>query len=112
MILRPNQTDSERHLADLEESIRTLPREALPAFLGGLARIEALARLSLSSGSERPAGPEEELLGAEAAARLLGLRNGRAVLRLRDLPRVRVGRKIRFRRKQLERWIKTRESLE
>ncbi len=100
-------------LESVERLIAEAPASELPALLGELARLHslALARLaSASNGAGRTNGHQADtLLTAEEAAERLGV-SPDFLYRTKDLPfRVRVGRRVRFSARGIERYIRQRQ---
>jgi predicted DNA-binding transcriptional regulator AlpA len=83
-----------------------LPLETIPAFMAQIAAAQyALAARLLSS--ERKIEPEDELLDIEEAAQKLGVKRDWIYSRTRTLPFiVRLGRKLRYSRRGIEKYIK------
>ncbi len=104
-----------REITDtLERALEAIPPEELPLLIGELARLQAEASVRLTSGAangRRDRTPEapDVLLGVEEAARRLGS-SPDYLYRSKDLPfRVRIGRRVRFSAKGIERYIRQRQ---
>ncbi len=104
-----------REITDtLARALEAIPPEELPLLIGELARLQAEASVRLTSGAanrRRDRTPEapDVLLGVEEAARRLGS-SPDYLYRSKDLPfRERIGRRVRFSAKGIERYIRQRQ---
>ncbi len=112
-------------LLELERELGVARPEELPRLIGELARLQAQASARLTSeaaNGRRPvAETRDELLDVKEAARRLGLKprkGGKAstepstdfLYRAKELPfRVRIGRRVRFSARGIERYIQQRQ---
>jgi excisionase family DNA binding protein len=101
--------------ATLERALESIPPEELPLLIGELARLQAEASVRLTSGAangRRDRTPEapDELLDVEEAARRLSLSCDHLYRHAKELPfTVRIGRRLRFSAKGIERYIRQRQ---
>ena len=95
--------------AELDKAIRAAPPEDLPALAGRLREAELLAEMRLRSAA-KPAGNgtvQDENLSVGKAAERLGVSTD--WLYKTDLPfKVRIGRRVVFSARGLERWNRSR----
>ncbi len=102
-------------LAELERELATLGADELPRLLGELERLRAatwarLAGLSANGQSRTGHDQPDELLDVEEAARRLSLSCDHLYRHAKELPfTVRIGRRLRFSAKGLERYIRQRQ---
>ncbi|MGD0310225.1 MAG: helix-turn-helix domain-containing protein [Acidobacteriota bacterium] len=91
---------------DLERLLK-LPLETVPALMAQMAAAQSTLAARLLS-SEQKAEPEDKLLDLEEASRMLGVKKDWIYSRTRSLPFiVRLGRKLRYSRCGIEKYIKT-----
>ncbi len=97
-------------LSDLDAVIASAAPESLPALVGELARLQALALLRCHS-PRQEAGAEDKLLKVEEAAGLLGLSTDALYRRSAKLPfTVRLGpATVRFSESGIRKFIRARE---
>jgi hypothetical protein len=90
--------------AELDKAIRAAMPEDLPALAGRLREAELLAEMRLRLAPPAPnTAPQDENLSAEKAAQRLGVSTD--WLYKTDLPfKVRIGRRVVFSARGLERW--------
>jgi hypothetical protein len=92
------------------ESVDSLPESALPGFLAQLAALQicVASRMQLAQPAGPRAEPDPHLLDAEAVGRILSVPPEYALEmgRRGALPRVLVGKYVRFRRQDVDDWIK------
>ncbi len=91
---------------------RTLPREQLPEFLGGLRQVEATAMARLLSATPASQAAPDALLNVTQAAERLGVSPGYLYRHHRQLPFARhVGRALRFSSLGIEQYIRQQDVL-
>lgn len=103
-----------RRLAELKEEIGDLSHEEIPAVLGELEELKAVAwaQLLIPTNGRNPSGLKaaDELLKIQEAARRLELSPDYLYRHSRQLPfTVRIGRRLRFSAQGIERFIRLRQ---
>ena len=101
-----------RELEPVLSAVQALPREELPSWIGGLAKIQAIALARLTEPVVVENSPDRELLDVldvEAAASYIGMSPKWVYRRYKVLPHIRVGfgkrPRLKFRRQDLEAWL-------
>jgi predicted DNA-binding transcriptional regulator AlpA len=96
--------------AELRRCLDALSNEGLPAFMAGLAELDAAARLRLVM--PKRAGPEipaDKLLNVEEAAKRMALSSSTLYKTAMEFPfTIRIGRALRFSSVGIDRWIAAR----
>ena len=91
---------------DLRISLSKLPREDLPEFLGGIALLEAEARLRLNDREPARLLAEDRLLDVKEAAIRLCMSVSELYKTADDFPfTIKRGRTVRFSSLGIDRWI-------
>lgn len=92
--------------------VRALPSAELPAFIGQLAELQAVALARLTApvgGDSLPDRDLEDVLDVAAAAVLIGMSQKWIYRHYDILPHIRIGfgckPRLRFRRRDLESWL-------
>ncbi len=101
-------------LAQLQEAAETLSPQEAPGFIGALESLKARAwaRLmgSAPAGGSREASEGDRLLSVEEAAQMLGLSRDYLYRHAKALPfTVRLGSRLRFSERGIERYIQKRQ---
>jgi predicted DNA-binding transcriptional regulator AlpA len=101
-----------KELQPVLDQARQLPPEELPALLGDLRQVEAIAMMRLAAPTAGPASPDE-LVAVPEAARRLGISKSylyhHASGKFKDLAK-REGRKVLFSSKGIQQYISKRRS--
>lgn len=103
----PDPPSLAARLRDLRQAVAAAARDDVPAILGGLAELQALAQARLFAAPSTTPPHNDPLLTVPEVARRLALPVTRVyeLCRQGRLPTVKIGKYIRVRPEDLARWV-------